>query len=57
MKYKNLIPIGLQIEDDELKEVKHIAVDRYVSPGQIIREAVHDYLEKRKTDQTESDAK
>jgi len=46
---RDLEQISVRIERDDLKCVRHIAVDEDVSPSQIIREAVRAYLERRKS--------
>jgi hypothetical protein len=49
MAKRNFEQVSVSIERDDLKSVRHIAVDEDVSASQIIREAVRDYLERRKS--------
>jgi len=41
-----LAPVNITIDIDDLVRIKHLAVDRFLTPSGIIREAVEDYLKK-----------
>jgi Ribbon-helix-helix protein, copG family len=47
MKKLNLEQVSVQIDRDDLKTLRHLAVDADMSTSEIVREAVRQYLENR----------
>jgi metal-responsive CopG/Arc/MetJ family transcriptional regulator len=47
MKKLNLEQVSVQIDRDDLKTLRHFAVDADMSTSEIVREAVREYLERR----------
>lgn len=52
---RNLEQFTISIGSDDLKAIKHIAIDEDVSAAVVIRDAVEEFLAKRKVPKTGGD--
>jgi predicted transcriptional regulator len=52
---KQLKPLSVTLERDQVKALRHIAVDQDVSPSVIVRDAIGEYLARQKTGSHVSD--